>query len=215
MQLLSYVGSARDHNEMRVLSHVPIQAKELLTNHLLAFSGELIISKPRKSKLGDFKTDVRTMSSRISINDDLNQYAFLVTLLHELAHFHTWKKWGHLKKPHGMEWKSEFQNLLIPYLEHSVFPENVASALTHYIKNPKASSCSDVTLYRTLEIYNKNRTDLNYISEVSIGGSFIYGKRGEFSVLGKKRTRFLCLHLESKRKYLFQPITKVKIITSA
>lgn len=198
---------------MSLLNKVPKEAEHLLNGHLSQFSGELLISRPRKTKLGDFRVGSSSSLPRITVNNDLNKYAFLVTLLHELAHYFTWKKWGRSVKPHGTEWKKEFQHLLIPYLNSHVFPLDIQQALVLYIKNPKASSCSDDRLYKSLDKHNLINEELSYISDLKTGGSFIYGNRGEFHVLEKKRKRYLCLHLKTKKKYLFQPITKVKILT--
>ena len=45
----------------------------------------LRIARPRRTKLGDHRPPGRGWTMhRISINDDLNPYAFLTTLLHEM-----------------------------------------------------------------------------------------------------------------------------------
>ena len=49
------------------------------------------IAKPRKTKLGDYRPAMRGQPHRISVNADLNPYAFLLTTLHEFAHLDTWE----------------------------------------------------------------------------------------------------------------------------
>ncbi|HQW85695.1 MAG TPA: zinc-dependent peptidase, partial [Flavobacteriales bacterium] len=44
------------------------------------------ITPRRATKLGDYRTPVGGGPARISVNRDLNPYAFLVTLVHEFAH---------------------------------------------------------------------------------------------------------------------------------
>ena len=75
----------------------------------------LKISKPRNSKLGDFRP-IGKRNSRISVNGNLNKYEFLIVLLHEIAHLLVWKNYGLRTKPHGKEWQFEFKLLLKQYI---------------------------------------------------------------------------------------------------
>lgn len=173
---------------------------------------ELRVSKPRKSKLGDFRPFGTSGKSKISINDDLNQYSFLITLLHELAHHLCWVKHHGKVKPHGEEWKREFESILKPFVLSNVFPIDVSEATWNYLKNPKASSCSDENLYKTLRNYDFVKDDSIYVSDLVVGQRFEYVSKGFFEVLAKKRKRILCLSIESKKRYLFQPTVSVKLI---
>ena len=58
----------------------------------------LKITPKRSSKLGDYKPAFRQKGHRISINGDLNPYAFLNTLVHELAHLLTYKQFAQTVK---------------------------------------------------------------------------------------------------------------------
>ena len=65
------------------------------------------LARPRRTKLGDHRPPSRKVAfHRITINDDLNPYAFLTTLLHEIAHVATWQRHGGRRrvKPHGSEY---------------------------------------------------------------------------------------------------------------
>ena len=66
------------------------------------------ITKPRKSKLGDFRILINGRG-QISVNENLNRYAFLITITHELAHAFVWKRYKTRVMPHGKEWKSTFK----------------------------------------------------------------------------------------------------------
>ena len=46
---------------------------------------------PRNTKLGDYSYN-KMNGSQISINNDLNQYATLITLTHEIAHAFAFKR---------------------------------------------------------------------------------------------------------------------------
>src|SRR5690554_3814081 len=125
---------------------------ELMFSEKLAFR----ISKPRKTKAGDYRPPYRGEPHRISINGDLNPYAFLITTVHEFAHMTTHIKYGGNVLPHGQEWKSEFKRLLIPVLAKKELPETIEQALLRSLNNLKASSCSDIHLMRALREFNKD-----------------------------------------------------------
>ena len=56
---------------------------------------------------------------QITINNDLNKYRFLITLIHEMAHLVTFKDMPR-SKPHGKEWKINFQRLMLPFLHPEI-----------------------------------------------------------------------------------------------
>jgi predicted SprT family Zn-dependent metalloprotease len=196
----------------KISQYIPEKSIPLLKRVLANINTELRVSKPRKSKLGDFRPLGTSGKSKISINDDLNEYSFLLTLLHELAHHLCWVKHHGKVKPHGEEWKKEFESILKPFVLSNVFPVDVSEATWNYLKNPKASSCSDENLYKTLRNYDFVKDDSIYVSDLIVGQCFEYVDKGFFEVLAKKRKRILCLSIESKKRYLFQPTVSVKLI---
>ena len=65
---------------------------------------QIRVSKPRKTKLGDYRRPGRPhQPHRISINGNLNPYAFLITLLHEWAHLEIYQEYKGKVAPHGPE----------------------------------------------------------------------------------------------------------------
>ena len=81
-----------------------IHIKKLLVGKKIIF----LIKNKRKTKHGDFKIkgDER---AQITLNRTNNKYQFLITLLHEIAHYETYIKYGNNVKPHGVEWKNNFR----------------------------------------------------------------------------------------------------------
>lgn len=169
---------------------------------------EFQIKRNRQTKLGDYRYDPSTKKHTITINNDLNPYAFLITYLHEVAHHVTFSKYGRKVKPHGREWKSAFIKLAEPILKEEVLPEPVFSALSVYLKNPKAASCSDPHLYHILRQYDPEDADMTPLSEVAIGESFHFqGKL--YHKLEKKRTRSVCQERATGRRYLISEVARV------
>ena len=170
------------------------------------------VSKERKTKLGDYRQPWEGKPHRISVNGDLNKYAFLVTTIHEMAHLTTFEKYGNKVKPHGIEWKVEFAELFQPIIQKNILPIDVTAAINNYLKNAKATSCSDDRLYRVLRRYDKKRSIL--VEHLEMGATFEL--KGKTFVLGKKlRKRYECKELNSNKTYRVLGLAEVdKMIKS-
>jgi SprT protein len=187
---------------------IPINSIDLVYGLLKQHPCKLKIVGNRKTKHGDF----RKMSNgkvQITLNNSLNQYQFLLTLIHEIAHFTTHKKYNRVK-PHGIEWKRAFQHLMLPFVRPAIFPEELLPYLANYLKNPKASTGSDVNLTYALKKYDEN-LDKNYIFELEHGSIFTFNNK-TFKKGSIRRTRIECIELHSKRTYLFNQNAEVDLI---
>jgi hypothetical protein len=106
----------------------------------------LSIVRPRRSKLGDHRPPQRGVSiHRITVNDGLNPYSFLTTLLHEVAHAATWERHRGRRRvrPHGAEWQMEYGAILEPVVGRGLLPTIVEAALVRSLHAPAAATCSD------------------------------------------------------------------------
>jgi hypothetical protein len=147
----------------------------------------------------------------ITINHGENQYRFLLTLIHELAHFRAYTEFGRRIKPHGIQWKNTFRDLMFPFLRPEVFPEPVLRPLALYLKNPKASSDSDLSLTLALKSFDPP-SQKKYIFEIPEGRKF-ESQRGRIFIMGTKRAkRFMCTEVNGGRVYLFQPHVSVTLL---
>ncbi|WP_345230295.1 sprT domain-containing protein [Olivibacter ginsenosidimutans] len=172
------------------------------------------ISKGRTSKFGDYRSPFKDKGHRISVNHNLNPYAFLITAVHEFAHLKTWNEYRAKVKPHGQEWKKNFKQLMKPFFELNIFPYDVQRAVVAYLDNPAASSCSDLTLFRTLQRYDKPKNGHLRVEELPLGASFSLPNGRTFKKGEKIRTRFRCTDLNTGRIYLFSPVAEVLINTA-
>ena len=171
---------------------------------------EFKVKKTRLTKLGDYRYNPKIDRHTITVNNDLNPFAFLVTYLHEIAHLMAFKKYGRRIQPHGKEWKQCFKEVSEPMLIEEVFHENVLLALKRYFKNPKASSCSDPILYQVLKQFDRP-TDKVLLQEVLNGSSFTFNNK-TFIKLEKKRTRSVCQELKTKKKYMISDLAEVTLV---
>jgi SprT protein len=189
---------------------VPGAALPLLSKYLELWKVNILISRKRVSKHGDFRA-YPNGGHRITVNQTSNPYRFLITTLHEIAHLVTFLNHGVGIKPHGTAWKKTYQKIMQPFLTEDIFPEKLLTALLHHFKNPKASSDSDLNLSLALNKYEAEN-EKNYIFELEQGVIFEIHNGKKF-VMGKKRVkRFECRELSSLRIYLFSPNAQVKKI---
>ena len=194
-----------ERNKAILKKYIPEHAIDKIADWIYVFDFKLKIRKSRSSKLGDYRAPAEGMNHRITINHDLNQYAFLITLVHEIAHLSAFNKYKNHVKPHGNEWKKEFKILMSPFLQTPVFPEDVISVLKQYLRNPAASSCSDINLMRALKKYDVHN-GITLLEEIPVQTVFKYRKRN-FTKGEKIRKRFLCRETITNREYLFNPLT--------
>jgi len=192
-------------------NHVPEKSIPILEKWFQQRNFKLKITKKRTTKFGDFKLDQQHKNPQISVNGDLNPYAFLLTLTHEFAHLLVWKNNQHKVKAHGEEWKNEFKLLMNVLLQKNVFPEDIALALTKHMINPPASSARDIHLIKALKQYDAPSNTL-HLSEIPEGSSFTINHKKIFIKGEKQRTRFLCEEINSKKQYLIHGIAEVELV---
>lgn len=178
----------------------------LLINHKVRFK----IVPPRSTKLGDFRPGNHIRLPQITVNGNLNPYAFLITTLHEFAHHITFEEYSNKVSPHGVEWKHAFKLLLQPVIYHPEFPVNIRIALEKSLHNLKASSCSDIHLSRELAKFDSDIETLILLETLPHGAHFLLQNKifykGEL-----RRKRFLCTEIRTNKNYLVSGIAKVKI----
>jgi hypothetical protein len=171
----------------------------------------LKIVNERVTRHGDYR-QMPDGRHQITVNATLNQYRFLITLIHEIAHLVAFEKYGRRIKPHGHEWKHTFQRLMLPFIRPEVFPSKLLPLLAKHFKNPKASSSTDAKLSVALKCYDEQHSDKSYVFELPLGSVFrLYN--GKIYKKGNRRIkRYECVELNSGKIYLFQPNAEVEPI---
>lgn len=192
----------------------PIAVPKIL-QYLHHYSVHLTITRDRKSVLGDYRHPTPHHTHRISVNSTLNPYAFLITLIHELAHLVTFMQYGHKVPPHGNEWKSNYAALLKDFMEMRVFPEDIHQALTYSLDGLPASSCSDDRLMRILRKYDDAPTGQVLVEQLPEGSVFEIGPGRLFRKGKKLRKRYQCVELRTGKEYLFSPVYEVTLKENA
>ena len=167
------------------------------------------ISRSRTSKFGDYRPPHAGNGHRISVNHDLNPYAFLITTVHEFAHLQTWNAHKHRVKPHGQEWKTSFRQLMQPFIQSGIFPDDIHLAIINYMDNPAASSCTDLQLFRVLKRYDVQTRPVHTVEQLPEDTVFSLKNGRVFQKKEKIRKRYRCIEVKTQRVYLFSPVAEV------
>jgi hypothetical protein len=171
----------------------------------------LVVTRERQTKLGDFRNAHMGKNHRISVNGNLNKYAFLITLLHELAHLLAYERFGFRIAVHGKEWKHQFGLLLSDFLSKNILPEDISRELAATIHNPAATTSGEEKLQRILKQYDTQKTGHDFVENLASGTFFMFRKK-TYQVGEKLRKRIQCTEISSGKAYLFSPICEVKIL---
>jgi hypothetical protein len=192
---------------------IPEDAMDMLIVCLQGHSLDCRIVRKRSTKTGDFRAARDGRPPRLTVNGDLNPYAFLLTLIHEVAHFFVYLDTEkanvflirkHRPRPHGKEWKKRFTGLMQPFISINVFPPEIEGAMVSYFEDPKASSSADSQLQRLLQVYDPPGENVR-ITDISDGEMFITASGRVFVKMDRLRKRYRCMCVKTQRMYLFSP----------
>lgn len=198
---------------LQLQHYLPDGSFDEVVYYLQHYKVHLTISRKRQSILGDYRHAHSGKNHRISVNGNLNKYAFLITLLHEVAHLFTYEKFGHRVMAHGSEWKDEFRKILAKFLLKKVFPPDIEKALLNTLHNPAASSCGDEKLLRVLHNYDEKPAGVHLVEQLPSGSLFVI-KGGRIFKKGEKiRKRFKCAEVKTGKLYLFSGMYEVQLIS--
>lgn len=200
---------AKKMHEM-LTKHVPADAVEYCFDLWKEQPFSFKISRSRSTCFGNYI--FRDGQHKITVNNDLSLYAFVITYVHEIAHQRAWLGKSRRKiEPHGKEWKKNFQVLMSPILNPNVFPETILVPLTHYMSNPAASSVSYAPLARALQVFELGEKNGILLAEVGDNQWFTF-RNTVFQRLEKRRTRVLCMERTSKRRYTILATARVDLV---
>ncbi|MDC3388067.1 SprT-like domain-containing protein [Flavobacteriaceae bacterium] len=193
-----------------LLKYLPERSVSIIFDLIRVNNVNLKIVNERVTKHGDYR---RTPDGKhqITINSNLNKYRFLMTLVHEIAHLVAIEKYGRAIKPHGVEWKHTFQQLMLPFINPSVFPNQLLPDIANHFKNPRASSDTDAKLSVLLKQFD-SKTDKNYIFEIPLGSIFRIHNGKVFKKGNRRIKRYECLEVNSGKVYLFQPNAEIELL---
>ncbi|HMR19289.1 MAG TPA: sprT domain-containing protein [Sphingobacterium sp.] len=192
--------------------YIPEAAAPIISRWINDTGCRFKVTRSRSTKLGDYRAPHRGSLHQITVNHDLNPFSFLITTIHEFAHLKTWIDHKGVVKPHGKEWKGNFRLLMDPFLKLDIFPADIVHAISVYMSNPAASSCTDVHLYRTLKRYDSKETLTLHVEDLEENTLFQLKNGRVFQKLEKVRKRYKCNELATHKIYLFHPLAEVFLV---
>jgi len=193
-----------------LLDYLPADSHTMIASILNNDALIVKVKNERKTKHGDYR-QLANGKHQITVNSNLNSYRFLITLIHEIAHFEAYNKFGRFIKPHGKEWKQTFQHLMLPFLRPEIFPRELLPLLAKHFKNPKASSDTDAQLALALKRFDESN-DKTYVFELPLNQTFKLYNGRVFKRGNKRRKRYECVELNSGKLYLFNPNAEVEVL---
>ena len=180
--------------------HFPPKVAEYCFQLWHDYSFDFIVSKSRDSKLGDYRFSP-AKGHQVTVNHNLNPYAFLVTYIHEVAHLTAYVAHKNKVLPHGQEWKSQFYVLFEPILDEELLPAELVKVLSAYLRNPAASSTGYQPLVAILKSFDTESPAGIPVHELAEGTAFQL--KNLSLIKGKlRRTRYICKEINSGRNYL-------------
>lgn len=197
-------------NSEILAKYIPVPCVPQIAQWIVEFDFKLKIKRERSTRLGDYTPPRQGLNHTITINHNLNKYAFFITLVHEIAHLVTYNQHKNTVSPHGAEWKQSFRQLMHPFLSTDIFPVEVFAALRSYMQNPAASSCSDPQLLRVLKLYD-DHADTIFLERLPHNALFLYNGNRVFRKGEKIRTRYRCVEISSGSAYLFSGLAEVQV----
>ncbi|NEU65388.1 SprT family zinc-dependent metalloprotease [Spirosoma agri] len=185
-------------------AHVPL-GTDSYCRHLWQQYGFLFrVVKPRRSRLGDFRAfpDGKT---QITVNANLNPYAFLITYVHEVAHADVNRRYKRRVQPHGKAWQTAFQRLMEPLMTEAVFPDDILRPLQRYMSQPAATTYANPALMLALrredqESISPEQHNRILLRDVPEGKAFQFDKK-TFIRGTLRRTRIVCKEVSTGRSY--------------
>ncbi len=192
--------------------YLPPGTYEAVLNYLRQYKVHLTVARERKSILGDYRHRTHHDNHRISVNGNLNNYSFLITLLHELAHLLTFEQFGNKVLAHGREWKTIYAKILAQFLQHKIFPPDIETELLRSLQNPAASTCAEDALLRVLRRYDAKESPHRLVEDIALNGLFRLSDGRVFKKGEKLRKRFRCVEVQTGKVYLFSPVYEVESV---
>ena len=191
-------------------TYLPVNARSRCLNLVKDHPVSIRVVNPRRTKHGDFR-EFPDGRLQITLNKMENPYRFLITFIHEWAHWLVMQQYPFRTQPHGLIWKQTFKMQMLPFLQDQIFPENLLGLLAKHMMNPKATLDADTQLAIALKQYDP-ANDKNFIFELETGTRF-QASNGKIYELGQLlRKRYACIELATKRTYLFAAQSEVKIV---
>jgi predicted SprT family Zn-dependent metalloprotease len=202
-----------EHPLAALSAYLPDGAFEPVVSLINQYKVHLTVTKARKSVLGDYRHASLGANHKISVNGNLNQYEFLITLLHELAHLLCFEQFRNRVEAHGKEWKNIYSDLLAAFIRLEIFPVDIQKSLQKTLLNPAATANGETALLLVLRKYDTVKKEGHMFVAHLPEGTLFESLKGRIFRRGKKRRiRIECVEVATGQVYSFSALTEVRVI---
>jgi SprT protein len=202
-----------EHPLQALKAFLPEGAFEPVLALIHQYKLHLTVTKARKSVLGDYRHPKMGANHKISVNGNLNQYEFLITLLHELGHLLCYEQYRNRVDAHGKEWKYLYGLLLADFIQRDIFPIDIKKSLKKTILNPAATANGETALLLVLRKYDVVKKEgMAFLAHLPDGALFETEKGKRFQKIKKRRIRIECVELTTGHVYSFSGLSEVKMV---
>ena len=202
-----------EHPLHALKAYLPEGAFEPVIALIHQYKVHLTVTKARKSVLGDYRHPIMVANHKISVNGNLNQYEFLITLLHELGHLLCFEQYKNRVEAHGKEWKYLYGGLLANFIQRDIFPIDIKKSLQKTVLNPAATANGETSLLLVLRRYDTPKKEgMAFVAHLPDGTIFETEKGKRFKKIKKRRIRIECVEIASGNVYSFSGLTEVKVV---
>ena len=202
-----------EHPLYALKAYLPEGAFEPVLALIHQYKLHLTVTKARKSVLGDYRHPKMGANHKISVNGNLNQYEFLITLLHELGHLLCYEQYRNRVDAHGKEWKYLYGLLLADFIQRDIFPIDIKKSLKKTILNPAATANGETALLLVLRKYDVSKKEgMAFLAHLPDGVIFETEKGKRFQKIKKRRIRIECVELNTGHIYSFSGLSEVRVV---
>ena len=202
-----------EHPLRALKAYLPEGAFEPVLALIHQYKVHLTVTKARKSVLGDYRHPIQGANHKISVNGNLNQYEFLITLLHELGHLLCFEQFNNRVEAHGKEWKHLYGLLLADFIRRDIFPVDIKKSLKKTVFNPAATANGETALILVLRKYDLVKKEgMAFVANLPDGTLFETEHCKRFKKIKKRRIRIECVELSTGHVYSFSGLTEVRVI---
>lgn len=202
-----------EHPLNALKAYLPDGAFEPVLALIHQYKVHLTVTKARKSVLGDYRHPIMGANHKISVNGNLNQYEFLITLLHELGHLLCYEQFKNRVDAHGKEWKYLYGLLLADFIQRDIFPSDIKKSLNKTVLNPAATANGETALLLVLRKYDLIKKEgMAFIAHIPNGAYFETEKGKRFQKIKKRRIRIECVELATGHVYSFSGLSEVRVV---
>lgn len=202
-----------EHPLVALKDYLPEGAFEPVISLINKYKVHLTVTKARKTVLGDYRHAGFGGNHKISVNGNLNQYEFLITLLHELAHLLCFEQYRNRVEAHGKEWKNIYSELLAAFIRLGLFPMDIQKSLQKTLLNPAATANGETALLLVLRKYDAVKKEgYAFVAHLAEGTLFESMKGKIFKRGKKRRIRIECIEVATGHVYSFSALTEVRVV---